>query len=36
LYILVVQSTIFTNIGVVWVEMYLNVVHAHNVQYNKQ
>jgi hypothetical protein len=36
LYSLVVQSTIFTNICVVWAEMYLNVVHEHNVQYNKQ
>jgi hypothetical protein len=36
LYNLVVQSTIFTNMSVVWAEMYLNVVHEHIVQYNKQ
>jgi hypothetical protein len=36
LYSLVVQSTIFTNMSVVWVEIYLNVVHEHNVQFNKQ
>jgi hypothetical protein len=36
LYSLVVQSTIFTNMSVVWAEMYLNVVHEHIVQYNNQ
>jgi hypothetical protein len=36
LYSLVGQSTIFTNMGLVWAEMYLNVVHEHIVQFNKQ
>ena len=36
LYSLVVQSIIFTNMSVVYAEVYLNVAHAHYVQFNKQ
>jgi len=32
----VVQSTIFTNMDVIWADEYLNVVHVHYVQFNKQ
>jgi hypothetical protein len=32
----VVQSTGFTNMDVIWVQQYLNVVHVHHEQYNKQ
>jgi hypothetical protein len=36
LYNLVVQSIRFTNIKVIKVVQYLNVVHAHIAQYNIQ
>jgi len=32
----IVQSTGFTNMDVIWVQQYLNVVHVHHEQYNKQ
>jgi hypothetical protein len=32
----VVQSTGFTNMDVIWEQQYLNVVHVHHEQYNKQ
>ncbi len=32
----IVQSTRFTNMDVIWVDRYLNVVHVHFVQFNKQ
>ena len=36
LYTLIVQSIRFTNMDVIWVNEYLNVVHVHYVQFNKQ
>ena len=36
LYSHVVQSIRFTNMEVMCVQQYLNVVHAHLAQYNKQ
>jgi len=32
----IVQSTRFTNMDVIWVGGYLNVVHVHYAQFNKQ
>jgi hypothetical protein len=32
----IVQSTRFTNMEVIWKQQYLNVVHVHHEQYNKQ
>jgi hypothetical protein len=32
----IVQSTRFTNMDVIWADEYLNVVHVHHEQYNKQ
>jgi hypothetical protein len=36
LYSLVVQSIRFTNMEVIWLQQYLNVVHVHHEQYNIQ
>ena len=36
LYSLVVQSIRFTNMEVIYLVKYLNVVHVHHEQYNKQ
>ena len=36
LYSLIVQSIRFTNMEVIWTDGYLNVVHVHHEQYNKQ
>jgi len=36
LYSLIVQSIRFTNMEVIWADGYLNVVHVHYVQFNKQ
>jgi len=36
LYSLIVQSIRFTNMEVIWTQQYLNVVHVHHEQYNKQ
>jgi hypothetical protein len=36
LYSLIVQSIIFTNMDVIWALRYLNVVHVHYAQFNKQ
>ena len=32
----IVQSIGFTNMEVIWEQQYLNVVHVHHEQYNKQ
>jgi hypothetical protein len=32
----IVQSIGFTNMEVIWKQQYLNVVHVHHEQYNKQ
>jgi len=32
----IVQSIRFTNMDVNWADEYLNVVHVHHEQYNKQ
>jgi hypothetical protein len=32
----IVQSIGFTNMDVIWEDRYLNVVHVHYVQFNKQ
>jgi hypothetical protein len=32
----IVQSIGFTNMDVIWTDGYLNVVHVHYVQFNKQ
>jgi hypothetical protein len=36
LYSLIAQSIRFTNMEVIWTQQYLNVVHVHHEQYNKQ
>jgi len=36
LYSLIVQSIRFTNMDVIWAQQYLNVVHVHYAQFNKQ
>ena len=36
LYNVIVQSIGFTNMDVFWKTEYLNVVHVHYVQFNKQ
>jgi len=35
-YNLIVQSIRFTNMDVIWSDVYLNVVHVHYVQFNIQ